>query len=383
MNGVIQRDRLLKGAGYFAVFTVVGLGVLFAITVREETLQVFGNLSLGFILLALLTTGLDTVIGAIRYQIYLRRIKPGTSLWLPIRADLANRFTGAVTPSQTGGGPAQVFVLFKGGIPIPDALSFLAINFLCTMVFFLLAGGFTAYMFRGDFSGGALQLLIRYGFVAFASMGAFMFVALLRPDLIERFCTALVERMGNPERGWAAAVQKAGAWVVDSLGQYHAACTRFIREAPMLLVWSFLLTVVLYVNKFTLAYFILRGLGVEAPYLDVLAVQALLQFILYVAPSPGGSGIAELTTAALMVRFMDTHLLGVFTIAFRFFLLYLPASLGCLVLVGALKPGGRKASRRWVYPATPAIGRSSDATSHASQERLMLVKPISSISGWR
>ncbi len=356
MDGLVRRDRLIRGARYFAAFTVAGLGVVFVVT-GGDTLGVLRHLSPGFVLLACLTAVLDLIIGAARYQIFLRRIRPGSPFLLPIRADLANRFLGAVTPSQTGGGPAQIFILYKGGIPVADALSFLAINFLSTMVFFLLAGGFTAYMFRRDFTGGTVELLVRYGFVAFAGMGLFMFVALLRPDLIERPCRALVARLGDGRSGWAGAVHRGGTWVVESIERYRAACRRFIREAPSLLVGSFVLTVILYVNKFTVAYCVLRGLGADASYLQVLAVQALLQFILYVAPSPGGSGIAELTTAALMARFMDAHLLGVFTLAFRFFLLYLPAAVGCFVLIAALKPAS--GTRAVLDPAIEAKGVAS------------------------
>ena len=354
MKNPIHRESLLKGAGTFGVFTVAGLGVLCVFTVSGETLVALRGLSVGFILLALVAAIADLLIGAARYQIFLTRIRPGSPFGLPIRADLANRFIGAVTPSQTGGGPAQVFILFRGGIPVPDALSFLAINFLSTLVFFLIAGGFTAYAFRGEFSEGVVELLVRYGFVAFAAMGVFVFVALLRPDLIARPCVALAARLRG-RQGWAALVSRGCDGVVAVLGRYRDACWRFISGSPRLLVYSFALTVVLYLNKFTLGYFLLRGLGVDAPYLEVLAVQALLQFILYVAPSPGGSGIAELTTAALMARFMEAHLLGVYAIAFRFFLLYLPAAVGTFVLMSELRPGGDRNGRLpWPSPRRPA-----------------------------
>jgi uncharacterized protein (TIRG00374 family) len=353
MTDIVHRDRLIRGGKYFALLTIAGLGAIFFVT-GGDAVGALRHVSPGFIILACVTAVLDLIIGAYRYQIFLTRIKPGSPFSLPIRADLANRFVGAVTPSQTGGGPGQIFILFKGGIPIPDALSFLAINFLSTMVFFLISGGFTAYMFRGDFASGTVVLLVRYGFVAFASMGLFVFVALLRPDLIERSCRALVTRLGAGRTGLAGALHRAATLVVDNIGQYRSACTRFIREAPLLLVWSFVITVVLYVNKFTVAYFVLRGLGASAPYLQVLAIQALLQFVLYIAPTPGASGIAEVTTAALMARFMDPALLGVFTTVFRFFLQYLPAAVGCVVLIAALKP--KDEPRLVLEPAAEAEG---------------------------
>jgi uncharacterized protein (TIRG00374 family) len=341
MIELAQRVRLWRGAGYFAVFTAAGLGILFVLAARAETWVAFRNLHATFLGLTIAAVVADSVIGALRYHIFVRRMKPDARLLLSIRADLAGRFIGAITPSQSGGGPAQVFVFFRGGLSIAESLSFLAINFLATMAFFLLAGALAVNAVGGEVAAGAVTLLIRYGFTLVAALGAFVLLALLRPDLIERACRAMLHRLGDPVGGPVKAVRKAGIWIVDSVGRYRSACLAFIRESPILIVWSFVLTIALYVNEFTLAYLILRGLGVDAPYLDVLAVQALLQFVLYVAPTPGGSGIGELSTAALMASFMEPHLVGVFTLVFRFFQLYLPAAAGFFVLLDTLEPSAK------------------------------------------
>ncbi|HSG09292.1 MAG TPA: flippase-like domain-containing protein [Longimicrobiales bacterium] len=336
-EGPFQGTRILRGLITFLGLTVAGLAALFAFTAKGNATHVVQSLSAGFLILALGAAVLDLLIGAVRYQIFLRRIRPGTSLWLPIRADLANRFIGAVTPSQTGGGPAQVFVLHRGGIPIPDALSFLLINFLSTLVFFLMAGGFTAWIFHARFPDGAIHVLVQYGFIAFAACLAVMLAGLLRPAWIAKPMAAAANRLRGDKRPWARATARvcsAGANYVD---QYRAACTRFIRDNPILPVLSFALTVVLYLNKFTLGWLVMRGLGVDGGYMTTIAVQALLHFILYVAPSPGGSGIAEITTGALMAILMPANLLLTFTLAQRFFLLYLPASAGAFVLMGELR----------------------------------------------
>ncbi|GMV04402.1 MAG: hypothetical protein AMXMBFR53_06830 [Gemmatimonadota bacterium] len=338
LSELIPRGKMVRGMAWFVALTVAGLGTLWHFTARGEARDVVAAMSGAFLALAVLSAAADILIGAVRYQVFLRRIRPGTSLWLPVRADLANRFVGAVTPSQTGGGPAQVFILWRGGIPVPDALSFLLINFLSTLVFFLVAGGAAAWVFRERFAGGGIHLLVRYGFVAFAGCLAVMLVGLLRPDWVAaptaRMAASLEGRTGAVARiGW-----RCGRAVAGSLDQYRAACTRFIREDPLLPVLSFALTVLLYLNKFTLAWLVMRGLGVEGDYGTTLAVQALLHFILYVAPSPGGSGIAELSTGALMAILMPAHLLAPFTLAYRLFLLYLPAAAGALVILRELRP---------------------------------------------
>jgi uncharacterized protein (TIRG00374 family) len=341
---LIPRERMLRGVVTFIVLTAAGIGSLYWFTARGQAHQVLRSLSVPFIALAMLGAAADILIGAERYQIFLRRIRPGTPLWLPIRADLANRFVGAITPSQTGGGPAQVYVLWRGGIPVPDALSFLLINFLSTLIFFLAAGGFAAWIFRERFPDGAIHLLVLYGFAAFATCLGVMLVGLFRPDWVARPMAWAARRLEGRPEGIARALHHSCDLLARSLDRYRQACTRFIREDPLLPIQSFVLTAVLYLNKFTLAWLVMRGLGVDGDYLTCIAVQALLHFILYVAPSPGGSGIAEVGTGALMAILLPTRLLAPFTLAYRFFLLYLPATAGAVVLLRALHP--REATSR-------------------------------------
>ena len=105
----------------------------------------------------------------------------------------------------------------------------------------------------------------------------------------------------------------------------------------MVVFWCVVVTVVLYLNKFTLAYFIMLGLGGTGDYASMIAIQAILIFIAYASPSPGGSGIAELSIGALMTTMLPMSAIAIFAVLQRFFLYYLPAILGFFVLTGELK----------------------------------------------
>jgi uncharacterized protein (TIRG00374 family) len=336
----LRDRRAAKGLAAFVVLTVAGLAVLFTVTARDADGWVAPSFNRGFLLLAAASAALDIVIGALRYHLFIRKIRPGTSLWLPIRADLANRFVGAVTPSQTGGGPAQVFVLHRGGVPVPEALSFLAINFLCTLVVFLGAGGAAAWALGDRLPAGIATHLVRYGgTVLLAGLGLIAF-ALGRPDTCARILGQAATRMERIPAAWAPAMARAARLLAGSADRYRATCARFVREDPMLPLTGLLLPLLLYLNKFTLAWLVMRGLGADGAYGTTLAVQALLHLVLYVAPTPGGSGIAELATGTLMAVVLPGGLLGPFTLVYRVLLVHAPATVGACVLAAELK-------RRW------------------------------------
>ena len=333
-----RAGSVAKGLAAFVALTGAGLLVLFTVTTRDAGGWVAPSLHTGFLLLAAASAALDIVIGALRYHLFIRRIRPGTSLWLPIRADLANRFVGAVTPSQTGGGPAQVFVLHRGGVPVPEALSFLAVNFLCTLVVLLAAGGAAAWALGDRVPAGITTHLVRYGgTVLLAGLGLILF-ALGRPDTCARILGRTATRLERIPAAWATALAREGRLLAGGVDRYRTSCTRFLREDPTLPLTGLLLTLLLYLNKYTLAWLVMRGLGAEGAYGTTLAVQALLHLVLYVAPTPGGSGIAELATGALMAVVLPGGLLGPFTLVYRVLLVHAPATVGACVLAAELKP---------------------------------------------
>lgn len=332
----LSKTKILKGLRYFAIITVAALTTIFLYTSTPQTFEALKHLHGRYMLIAAALAALDYLIGGWRNHIFVRKIKPGVSQWLCYRANLANLFIGAVTPSQSGGGPAQLFVLYKGGIPLAGGISVSIINFLATLIFFLIAAAFSVVIVKDRFSENVIRYLIQYGFVTFSGLFLFFVFALWRPDLLGKLVDRISRLLEKTGTRFGNKLAKLGHKAVNELDYYHATCTTFMRREPMLLVYSFIITIVMYTNKFTLGYFIMRGLGVEGDYLSVLGIQFLLLFILYFSPSPGGSGIAELSTAALMSTLMPVHLLPLFTLLNRFFLLYLPAALGAFVMMHAI-----------------------------------------------
>ncbi len=353
----VPRDRLRRGAASFAALTVAGLLGLFAFGAFEGTPPRLADLHPGFLLLALASALVDVGLGGLRFQIFIRRVHPRSPLWLPIRADLAGRFVGAVTPSQSGGGPAQVFVLHRGGIPVPEALSFLLVNLISTLLVLVLAGGLSAWVFRDHFGDGALLGLIRYGFLVGGALLAAMVVALVRPDLVARPLARVARRPARSDGRAPTLAGRVAALLVASLEQYRGACHRFVRRSPWLPVASLGLTVLIYLNKFGLAWLVMRGLGVERDFAMTVALLALVHFSVFLAPSPGGSGIAEVATGAFVSILLPGSLIGPFTLIYRLLIVYLPAAAGAFFLLAELGPGGRApaTTRRTPGPAATPL----------------------------
>lgn len=338
-RAALQRGRIRNGFISFVVLTLGGLSLLVFYTRTPDTLRVFTQLDTPFLLLALTLTGFDLWLGGWRNHIFIRKLRPETTAWLSIRANLANMFLASMTPAQSGGGVAQIYLWHRHGVPVPEGLSVTVISFLSTLIVFLFAALFGITVVSELFPQPGLRYLIRYSFVIFAVSLGFFILTLWRPELFAGLIRLLTRLLSRIKPGARDKLERAGHRAGVEIARFHEVSSFFFRKSPGLVLLNLALTVLLYLNKFTIAYFLMRGMGVDEPYLHVLAIQALLLFIFYFAPTPGASGIAEVSTGALMSVLMPGYMLPVFTVMYRALLLYIPSALGAVVLMRLLASG--------------------------------------------
>jgi len=100
------------------------------------------------------------------------------------------------------------------------------------------------------------------------------------------------------------------ARLTRSVDEVHAGFLIYLRRGKLAYLTAQLLTFGFFCSRFAVAYFILLGLGIPTtpstfvsagpPIVQVVLIQALLNFALYLSPTPGASGIAEAGSTALM-----------------------------------------------------------------------------------
>jgi len=138
----------------------------------------------------------------------------------------------------------------------------------------------------------------------------------------------------NPK--WKNKLEGFGENATKSMIDYRKSMAHFLAKRPWLIFMSFFITILLYFNKYVTAYFLLLAFGVEADFWTVVAIQAVVYLILYFAPTPGGSGIAELSISGLMAGIVANEYLASFTLLYRSFLVFIPALLGAIVMLTEL-----------------------------------------------
>ncbi len=110
-----------------------------------------------------------------------------------------------------------------------------------------------------------------------------------------------------------------------------------MRQHPFLFPLAILITILLYFNKYCMQYVILLGLGLHPDIVQVISIQILIQFMIYFAPSPGGSGFAEVGISVLFSKIVPVAVVPIFTLLQRSFLLFFPAIIGAVVVISRLR----------------------------------------------
>jgi len=339
-----DRRRILQGLSLFLAVTVAGFLVLFAHGRLSHDLHAWRRLAPATLVLGLAQAGLDLLLGGLRLWTFVRALGGRIALWTCVRANTANIFLGGVTPSQSGGGPAQIYILMRGGLSLAMATVASLCGFVGTIVVLLLAGlavtllqptplG-TAGQFRWFSAGtvllfGGILLLCVLALPGGRFAGGGLRSGLGRLPLVGR----RLGRNRNLER------------LEILLEDYSHFMRHAGRRGKLLMLSGLVLSGLVYLNKFLVAWVVVRGLHLPGRLRDVLYLQAKQSLVMYFAPTPGASGVAEVTAAVLMGGVVPAADMQAYLVLWRAFSLYTGMAIGGLILVrsfvGSARGDGR------------------------------------------
>jgi len=327
MEVTLSKRSMSIGLKLFILLTLVGFTIAFYLTTTKRTLQALDDFDLKYFLLAFLLTGVDFLCGSFRIHIFVRKIIPKDSFWSCFRANLANIFMAAVTPFQTGGGPAQLYILTRAGVPLSGAVSVSVMNFVATL-FILFASAVMIMLFASKgIPSLPLRFVISISSISFYVALAAFILFLFRPSLLCHLISWWRGRSSGAK--FTNLMGKVQNFILD----YQNYITYYWKNEKGVLIANILLTIILYFNKCFIAFVVLLGMGFQPNLFQVITIQLLLIFLFYFCPTPGASLVAETTTSAVIVALLPVYLSPIFTVLWRFFTTYIGVGIGGIILL--------------------------------------------------
>lgn len=342
--------RLLRrGLELFAVISLAGVVILVAYYLirfggrADVFLEPFLRLHWGWMALGLVLASMDWVGGGLRLWVCARHVYRPVRLRDCVLAGGFGAWGSYLTPFQSGSAPMSMWVLKRAGVPVPEAVTSIFVTFVATVGFFAIAGPLAVWLGAGKslaqhglVLGITLYDLFKTSLTIFGVIGLVMLTAVVFPGALKRIIERLAARIARRSPRAAERMAK----LTGGLDRAHDCMKAF--GSPKGLLTLLLATIISgpsHANKLLAGYVTLRVLGIPADFTDILLLQTLISFLLYFAPTPGGSGLAELTSAAVMSIYVPREITPSYTLIWRFINSYATVIVGSLIFWYWLRRG--------------------------------------------
>lgn len=289
---MIQGKKKYLGCLFLAIMMAVTGAVLFrgqSLSALWESLQ---QVKIPFLLGALsLMFGYVGCEAMCTCQI-LRRLGHRVSYRRCLGYSFVGFYVSSITPSATGGQPAQIYCMSQDRIPAAHgALNMMLIAACYQTATLIWGGGVWLLCPRGGEFGGSMGVLLFYGAGMMLLLTAGMGVVMFLPGLAGRICEGIMRLLESLHilRNPAAVREKLNR----QLAEYArgAAC---VKENPGLTLRVLMLCIVQLGMLFSVPWMVYLAFGLQGHgWLQIAGLQAMLTLAVCNLPLPGAVGPAE------------------------------------------------------------------------------------------
>jgi uncharacterized protein (TIRG00374 family) len=330
----VNRATLIRGIQLIVALTLATFAFLLwrAVAVKQADLaEGLSTLHPLWLLVAAAFALQEGVCGGTRMFVLGRVLCPQLTWRTAVSSEFVLMFVAGVTPGQLGAPIAQVATLVEGGMPFDAIATAELLTAFCTLLFFLLsAGALLVLRTQGLLvvpGAAGLDWLVGISTVVFGSALLALILCVVHPPLLKgvfRSVGAITAKAWHPLRcalggvRWFRSLRSNPSLqpgvlserLQRAIDRVHEGFTVYLQRGRGAVAQAFGLTVAFFWARFSVAYFILKGLGLSTtpshfvaagpPFVQIITVQSLLNFALYLSPTPGASGIAEAGSNTLM-----------------------------------------------------------------------------------
>jgi uncharacterized protein (TIRG00374 family) len=349
-----NRDyRLKTGLTIFLALSILSALTIFFIGTKPSTWIRIRQVRPEYLLLAAVFMLSHWCFNALRFKVLVNSLGNRVGFWISLKAFIANVFVSAVTPSQTGGGPIQIYILHRAGVPIAKAFTGCLMGAVMS-VFCLLTSTITILIakpdlraeFGGHLTGVLVSVVVVFGVLALLFLFSLFRIKLVK-NLVGRTLLALLRVVGTERR---LTFTKR---VLGGIDQYKECMSVFFRVRKLRLLLALALTLASLMASSAISLALLRGLNVEFAVLNVYLAQFILFFISYFGPTPGASGIAEFSAFWVLTSLhIESEILGVYTVMWRVFTSFIAVAIGGIIVLTLIRRSGKPAPADISIPET-------------------------------
>lgn len=330
-----------KSFSFFLAIVIVSIiGVLFS-SVDSATFDVLHNTNPLLLSLALLLVVAGWFFDAFKFICLARAAGEKLSLRKTLPVIWINYFGSAITPMQSGGGPFQIYLLYKNNISVGKSVAITLVRTL--QIIFLLALIIPfSLVSEADFikRHTVIQWFAAYVIIFIVITSLLLVISVMKPQWIKRWSNGILVRLKrfgliNPK-----IILGAARWINREIDNYSSNIRLFLSTGKYWFILSIAVAVVHLWVYMSIMPCLIVAAGFSVKYMQCMLAESLLLFMLYFAPTLGGSGAAEGGAAAVFGLFVPWNLAGVMAVSWRLISEYTGIALGTVIAIRMLGWGG-------------------------------------------
>jgi uncharacterized protein (TIRG00374 family) len=335
---------LVRGFEFFVLASLLGFAATFVYgNDLRGSLRALGALEWQWVLVGVALASMDWFGGGLRLWVLARHVMPRPPLKGMFLAGGMGAWGSYVTPLQSGAAPMLLYTMRRYGVPLPVGVTCTFLSFVATVAFFaiagwlaILAGAGRSLGQKGNVLGLSLYDLFLGTLWIIGAIGVVMGLIFAFPRATSSLLHRVAEAIGRRSRRVADRLERLRTGIDEA----QASLAAFNSPRGWLsLFWATVLSGPSHANRLLAGYVALRALGIHAHFVDILLVQTLVMFLLYFAPTPGASGIAELLSAAVMSVYVPRGLVPSYTLVWRLIQSWLTIGAGFIVFSAWVRRG--------------------------------------------
>lgn len=232
-----------------------------------------------------------------------------------VQVVFGNYFLALLTPGAAGGAVAQVMFLRKAGVPTGKATVLIVVRTLLSIIFLVLCLPVVFYYDPEIMPGLSDNVLAMISAVLVAIILGMIW--LFRTSLPYHWLVRFTKKFSHRHR------RRIFLTYRDVRG-----AVLMLSSSPFSMGKVFIESAVSLLALYSVVPILFMGMGIVIHIPQIMGRMVLLNILLYFAPTPGGSGIAEGGFVLLFSSFLPSGTVGIAAVAWRIIVEYLPFVIG-------------------------------------------------------
>ncbi len=358
----IDADKIRKGAALFVLLTLIAWILLIPAGISEEGSfaqrwqRGFASLksSLGdadafFISGAFCLVLIQMFLSVVKMSLILKAQDVSFSFVKTARFTLCPLFLSSITPLQSGGIAYQLYVLKKSGHNFSKSIALITFKSALNGLFLVIAFPLLLIYAGNAFKSGFFSGLSNYVLFFYLLVAIFFYSVMFRNRQLKKTAVfALHGKRSNPVAGFVFKLAMKFLNSVENLSKNYES---FFFKHPLKTALAALIAIVEMGMYFLITPCLAMALSPDRNLAGLYATGMAISYILAYAPTPGGSGIAELSGMGFALSWNGP--VTALILLWRIVAHYSPAVFGGFLLIFSVGRDIPQKKRPAVFDACP------------------------------